>query len=191
MSVSIKTAQEIELMRESGHLLEKVHDGLIPHIKPGMSTKEIDRIGEDMIRSMGCIPNFLNYGGFPGSFCISLNDEVVHGIPSEDKIIQDGDLVRIDAGLIYKGYHSDAARTYAVGEVSKEAKQLMDVTRQCFFEGIKFAKAGNHLNDISKAIGAYAAKYRYVLYEIWWDMGLVLIFTKIRRFPTSLRNAGE
>ena len=161
MSVSIKTAQEIELMRESGHLLEKVHDGLIPYIKPGMSTKEIDRIGEDMIRSMGCIPNFLNYGGFPGSFCISLNDEVVHGIPSEDKIIQDGDLVKIDAGLIYKGYHSDAARTYAVGEVSKEAKQLMDVTRQCFFEGIKFAKAGNHLNDISKAIGAYAAKYRY------------------------------
>ena len=154
MSVSIKTAQEIELMRESGHLLEKVHDGLIPYIKPGMSTK-------DMIRSMGCIPNFLNYGGFPGSFCISLNDEVVHGIPSEDKIIQDGDLVKIDAGLIYKGYHSDAARTYAVGEVSKEAKQLMDVTRQCFFEGIKFAKAGNHLNDISKAIGAYAAKYRY------------------------------
>ena len=94
MSVSIKTAQEIELMRESGHLLEKVHDGLIPYIKPGMSTKEIDRIGEDMIRSMGCIPNFLNYGGFPGSFCISLNDEVVHGIPSEDKIIQDGDLVK-------------------------------------------------------------------------------------------------
>ena len=161
MSVSIKTAQGIELMRESGHLLEKVHDGLIPYIKPGMSTKEIDRIGEDMIRSMGCIPNFLNYGGFPGSFCISLNDEVVHGIPSEDKIIQDGDLVKIDAGLIYKGYHSDAARTYAVGEVSKEAKQLMDVTRQCFFEGIKFAKAGNHLNDISKAIGAYAAKYLY------------------------------
>ena len=113
MSVSIKTEHEIELMRESGHLLEKVHDGLIPYIKPGMSTKEIDRIGEDMIRSMGCIPNFLNYGGFPGSFCISLNDEVVHGIPSEDKIIQDGDLVKIDAGLIYKGMHSDAARTHA------------------------------------------------------------------------------
>ena len=161
MSVSIKTAQEIELMRESGHLLEKVHDGLIPYIKPGVSTKEIDRIGEDMIRSMGCIPNFLNYGGFPGSFCISLNDEVVHGIPSEDKIIQDGDLVKIDAGLIYKGYHSDAARTYAVGEVSKEAKQLMDVTRQCFFEGIKFAKAGNHLNDISKAIQEYAESFGF------------------------------
>ena len=104
MSVSIKTAQEIELMRESGHLLEKVHDGLIPYIKPGMSTKEIDRIGEDMIRSMGCIPNFLNYGGFPGSFCISLNDEVVHGIPSEDKIIQYGVLIMCGKGTIH-GYH--------------------------------------------------------------------------------------
>ena len=161
MSVSIKTAQEIELMRESGHLLEKVHDGLIPYIKPGMSTKEIDRIGEDMIRSMGCIPNFLNYGGFPGSFCISLNDEVVHGIPSEDKIIQDGDLVKIDAGLIYKGYHSDAARTHMVGEVSNEAKRLIEVTKQSFFEGIKFAKEGCHLHEISAAIGEYAESFGY------------------------------
>ena len=161
MSVSIKTEHEIELMREAGHLLEKVHDGLIPYIKPGMNTKEIDRIGEQMIRDLGCIPNFLNYGGFPASFCISLNDEVVHGIPSEEKIIQDGDLVKIDAGLIYKGYHSDAARTYAVGEVSPEARKLMDVTRECFLEGIKAARAGNHLHDISKAIGAHAAKYHY------------------------------
>ena len=148
-------------MREAGHLLEKVHDGLIPYIKPGVSTKEIDRIGEQMIRDLGCIPNFLNYGGFPASFCISLNDEVVHGIPSEEKIIQEGDLVKIDAGLIYKGYHSDAARTYAVGEVSPQARKLMDVTRECFFEGLKAARAGNHLNDISKAIGAHAAKYHY------------------------------
>ena len=161
MSVSIKTAQEIELMRETGHLLEKVHDGLIPYIKPGMSTKEIDRIGEDMIRSMGCIPNFLNYGGFPGSFCISLNDEVVHGIPSEDKIIQDGDLVKIDAGLIYKGYHSDAARTHAVGQISPEAQKLLDVTKQSFFEGIKMAKEGQHLHDISRAIEEYVTPYGY------------------------------
>ena len=161
MSVSIKSEHEIELMREAGHLLEKVHDGLASHIKPGISTKELDRIGEEMIRSLGCTPNFLNYQGFPGSFCISLNDEVVHGIPSKNKIIKEGDLVKIDAGLIYKGYHSDAARTYAVGEVSPEARQLMEVTKQSFFEGIKFAKPGYHLNDISKAIGAYAAKYRY------------------------------
>lgn len=152
MSVSIKSEHEIELMRHAGHLLEQVHDELASHIKPGISTKELDRIGEDMIRSMGCIPNFKNYQGFPASFCISLNDEVVHGIPSRQKIIQEGDLVKIDAGLIYKGYHSDAARTYAVGEVSPEAKQLMEVTKQSFFEGIKFAKEGNHLYDISKAI---------------------------------------
>ena len=161
MSVSIKTEHEIELMRESGHILEKVHDGLARYIKPGISTKELDRIGEDMIRSFGCVPNFLNYGGFPGSFCISLNDEVVHGIPSEDKIIQDGDLVKIDAGLIYKGYHSDAARTYPVGEVSPEVQQLIDVTKQSFFEGIKMARAGNHLFDISNAIDDFIKPYGY------------------------------
>ena len=98
MSVSIKSEHEIELMRHAGHLLEKVHDELASHIRPGISTKELDRIGEDMIRSMGCTPNFLNYEGFPASFCISLNDEVVHGIPSRHKIIQEGDLVKIDAG---------------------------------------------------------------------------------------------
>ena len=161
MSVTVKNSDEIALMREAGHLLEKVHDGLIPYIKPGVSTKEIDRIGEDMIRSLGCVPNFLHYQGFPASFCISLNDEVVHGIPKEDVIIQEGDLVKIDAGLIYKGYHSDAARTYMAGTVDPEAEKLVSVTRQCFFEGIRFARAGNHLNDICKAIGAYAAKYRY------------------------------
>ena len=133
MSVTIKTQHEIELMREAGHLLEKVHDGLIPYIKPGVSTKEIDKIGEEMIRSMGCIPNFLNYGGFPASFCISLNDEVVHGIPSEEKIIQDGDLVKIDAGLIYKGYHSDCllytslSRRSLLSSLAKETERALEV----------------------------------------------------------------
>ena len=161
MSVTIKTEHEIELMRQAGRLLEKVHNDLAGYIKPGISTRQLDKIGEEMIRSLGCVPNFLNYNGFPGSFCSSLNDEVVHGIPSDKKIIHEGDLVKIDAGLIYRGYHSDAARTYAVGEVSEEAKQLVRVTRECFFEGLKFARAGNHLHDISKAIGAHAAKYRY------------------------------
>ena len=161
MSVSIKNEHEIALMREAGHLLEKVHDGLAPYIKPGVSTKEIDRIGEEMIRSLGCIPNFLNYNGFPASFCISLNDEVVHGIPSDEVIIQEGDLVKLDAGLIYKGYHSDAARTHLAGAVDPEARQLSEITRQCFFEGIHYARAGNYLNDICSAIGAHAARYRY------------------------------
>ena len=110
---------------------------------------------------MGCIPNFLNYNGFPASFCTSINDEVVHGIPSKERILQEGDIISLDAGLIYEGYHSDAARTYGVGEISKEAQQLIDVTRQSFFEGIKYAKAGHHLHEISAAIGAYAEKFGY------------------------------
>ena len=161
MSVSIKTAREIELMRESCHLLEKVHDELAKAIRPGISTWEIDHLGEEMIRSFGCTPNFLHYNGYPASICVSVNDEVVHGIPSKKRILREGDIVSLDAGLIYKGYHSDAARTHAVGEISPEAQKLIDVTRQSFFEGIKMAKAGNHLNDISKAIGAHAAKYHY------------------------------
>ncbi len=130
-----------------------------------MTTKEIDRLGEEIIRSFGCVPNFLNYNGYPASICVSVNDEVVHGIPSKKRRIQEGDIVSLDAGLIYKGYHSDAARTHAVGEVSKEARQLIDVTRECFFEGIKFATAGNHLHDISNAIAAHAEKYGYGIVE--------------------------
>ena len=165
MSVTIKSAREIELMRESGRLLAIVHDELGKALKPGMTTKEIDRLGEEIIRSFGCVPNFLNYNGYPASICVSGNDEVVHGIPSKKRRIQEGDIVSLDAGLIYKGYHSDAARTHAVGEVSKEARQLIDVTRECFFEGIKFATAGNHLHDISNAIAAHAEKYGYGIVE--------------------------
>ncbi len=161
MSVSIKTSHEIELMRHAGKLLEEVHNELKEHIRPGISTWELDQIGEKKIRSLGCIPNFKNYEGFPGSFCLCINDEVVHGIPNKNKIIREGDLIKVDAGLIYKGYHSDAARTYAVGEVSPEAQKLVEVTRQSFFEGIKYAKAGHHLHEISAAIGAYAESFGY------------------------------
>lgn len=161
MSVTIKTAREIELMREAGRLLETVHNQLGEFIKPGITTQDIDRLGEKLIRNLGCTPNFLNYNGYPASICVSVNDEVVHGIPNSRKVLQEGDIVSLDAGLIYKGYHSDAARTYAVGAVSKEAQQLMDVTKQSFFEGIKYARPGYHLNDISTAIGAYAEKFGY------------------------------
>ena len=161
MSVTIKSAREIELMREAGRLLAEVHDELAAFIKPGISTKDIDKLGEKLIREKGCIPNFLNYHGYPASVCVSVNDEVVHGIPNKHRILQDGDIVSLDAGLIYKGYHSDAARTHAVGTISKEAQQLIDVTRQSFFEGIKYAKAGNRLHDISNAIAAYAESFGY------------------------------
>ena len=161
MSVSIKSAREIELMRESCRLLAQVHKALGEMVRPGISTLEIDRAGEKMIRDMGCIPNFKDYNGFPASICVSVNDEVVHGIPSKHRILQEGDIVSLDAGLIYKGYHSDAARTHAVGEISPEAKKLMDVTKQSFFEGIKYAKAGNHLYDISNAIDDFVTPYGY------------------------------
>lgn len=161
MSVTIKSAREIELMREAGKLLAEVHDELAAFIKPGISTKDIDKLGEKLIRDRGCIPNFLNYHGYPAAICVSVNDEVVHGIPNKHRILQDGDIVSLDAGLIYKGYHSDAARTHAVGTISKEAQQLIDVTRQSFFEGMKYAKAGNRLHDISNAIAAYAESFGY------------------------------
>lgn len=161
MSVSIKSAKEIELMREAGRLLEITHNELAKAIKPGISTWEIDRLGEQIIRSFGCTPNFLNYNGYPASICVSVNDEVVHGIPSKEHILKEGDIVSLDAGLIYKGFHSDAARTHAVGEISKEAEKLIEVTKQSFFKGIEFARSGHHLHEISGAIGAYAESFGY------------------------------
>ena len=161
MAVSIKSAREIELMRESCKILAKVHDELGKAIEPGMSTLDIDRLGEKLIRSYDCIPNFLNYNGYPASICVSVNEEVVHGIPNKHHILREGDIVSLDAGLIYKGYHSDAARTYGVGKVSAEVQKLMDVTKQSFFEGIKMAKSGNHLYDISNAIDDYVSQFGY------------------------------
>lgn len=161
MAVSIKSKREIELMKESCRLLAIVHKAMEEAIQPGISTLDIDRLGEKMIRDLGCIPNFKNYHGYPASICVSVNDEVVHGIPSKHRILKEGDIVSLDAGLIYKGYHSDAARTHAVGKISADAQKLIDVTRQSFFEGIKMAKAGNHLYDISNAIDAYVSQFGY------------------------------
>ena len=155
MSVTIKSEKEIELMREAGRILAIVHEELEKFIRPGISTLDIDKKGYEIIKSYGCIPSFLNYNGYPASICVSINDEVVHGIPRKDRILLEGDIVSLDAGVIYKGYHSDAARTWAVGEVSKEAKKLMEVTEQSFFEGMKYAKAGHYLFEISAAIENY------------------------------------
>ena len=161
MAVSIKSEREIGLMRESCKILAEVHAKLGEAIRPGISTWEIDALGEKLIRRYGCVPNFLQYNGYPASICVSVNNEVVHGIPSKDRILEEGDIVSLDAGLIYKGYHSDAARTYPVGKISEEAAQLIEVTRQSFFEGIKYAKEGCHLYDISNAIDAYCKKFGY------------------------------
>lgn len=163
MAVSIKSEREIELMRESGRILSIVHTELAKMIKPGISTLDIDKRCYEVIREFGCIPSFLNYQGYPASVCVSVNDEVVHGIPNKNRILKDGDIVSLDAGVIYKGYHSDAARTVAVGQVSTEWKRLMDVTKQSFFEGIKYAKPGYRIGDISGAIQDYAESFGYSL----------------------------
>ena len=161
MSVTIKSEREIELMQEAGIILAKTHEELEKIIRPGISTWEINKVGDEVIRSYGCVPSFLNYNGYPASICVSVNDEVVHGIPSKKRYLEEGDIVSLDAGVIWKGYHSDAARTHAVGTVSDEARKLIAVTKEAFFEGIKFAKAGNHLNDICSAIGEYATSRGY------------------------------
>ncbi len=161
MAISIKSKAEIELMREAGRILALTHNELAKQVKPGMSTLEVDRIGEEIIRSYGCIPSFLNYNGYPASICVSINEEVVHGIPCKEKIIQEDDIVSLDAGVIYKGFHSDAARTLIMPGASEEVRKLVQVTKESFFVGIKQAVAGNHVKDIGKAIQEYVEGFGY------------------------------
>ena len=161
MAINIKTEREIRLMRESCRRLADVFQNLEEAVRPGISTMEINILGDQLIRKHGCIPNFLHYHGYPASICVSVNDEVVHGVPRKKRILQEGDIVSLDAGLIYQGYHSDMARTFGVGRISPEAQQLIDATKQSFFEGIKKAKAGNHLHEISNAVAAYIAPFGY------------------------------
>ena len=139
-------------MREPGKVTGKILKDLENFIKPGISTMDIDKFVEDTIRAHGMIPAFKGYGGFPGSACVSVNEEVVHGIPSKKRILREGDIVSVDIGCIYKGYNSDAARTYGVGKISDEAQRLIDAARESFFEGLKFCKVGYRLSDVSHAI---------------------------------------
>lgn len=161
MAISIKSGRELVIMRDAGKILAETHERLAEAIKPGITTLDIDRLGEKIIRSYGCIPSFLNYEGYPASICVSVNDEVVHGIPTDERVLVEGDIVSLDAGVLYKGYHSDAARTHAVGKISSEAEQLIRVTRESFFEGIKYARPGYHLNDICTAIYNHNKKFGY------------------------------
>ncbi len=167
MAITIKSAREIELMRESNKRIAEVHKAMEALIKPGITTWELDMYAEKMIRDMGCVPNFKNYNGYPATVCCSVNDEVVHGIPNKTRVLKDGDIISLDMGLIYKGFHSDAARTHAVGNVAPEALKLMEVTKQSFFEGIKYAVAGRHLHEISNAIDDYVSQFGYgVVYDL-------------------------
>jgi methionyl aminopeptidase len=155
MSIHIKNKQEIEIMRRANQIVAQTHILLEQALQPGMTTMALDTIAEKYIRSQGATPSFLGYNGYPASICVSVNEEVVHGIPSNEFIIKDGDIVSIDIGAYYLGYHGDAARTHAVGHVSEEAIKLIEVTKQSFYEGMRYAQPGNHLHEISGAIQRY------------------------------------
>ncbi len=152
--ITIKSHSELDLMRKAGKVVSGTFEALKRSIKVGITTKELDRIAYDFIKSSGATPSFLNYGGFPASICTSINDCVIHGIPDKTKLC-DGDIISIDIGACYKGYHADSAKTFAVGNISADAKRLIDVTRQSFYEGIKLAKRKNRIGDVSAAIGEY------------------------------------
>lgn len=153
--IIVKSPREIELMREAGRITASVFDALLPLLKPGVTTMELDQVAEKVIRSQNAIPGFKGYGGFPATLCISVNDVLVHGFPSKYRL-KEGDIVSIDVGAVYKGYNGDAARTFAIGNVSEEASKLIRVTEECFWKGVALAKPGIYLSDISHAIQQHA-----------------------------------
>ncbi len=159
--ITIKSRSEIEKMRNAGRITGLALVEISKHIRPGVSTKELDKVAYDFIKRHGATPSFLNYNGYPASICASVNDMVVHGIPAKDIVLKEGDIISIDIGAYKDGYHGDAARTYAVGEISDEAKRLIAVTKQSFFEGIKHAIHGAKLGDISSAIQNYVEENGY------------------------------
>ncbi len=150
--IIIKSDAEIEMMKVPAKLTAEILRDLEDFIKPGISTYDIDQFVENRILEGGMIPAFKGYGGFPASACVSVNEVIVHGIPSKKKILREGDIVSVDAGAIWNGWYSDMARTYAVGEISPEAEKLVRVTEESFFEGLKYCVAGNYLSDVSHAI---------------------------------------
>jgi len=154
--IRLKSDREIALMKEAGRIVALAHQAARDYIKPGVSTKALDDLIERVIRDNDAIPSFKNYNGFPAAACISINEEVVHGIPSRSRVFKEGDIVSVDIGAIYKGYHGDSAWTYACGEISEDAKRLLEGTEASLFKGLEYAKAGNRLSDISHAIQVYA-----------------------------------
>ena len=170
--ISIKSPREIELMKQAGKIVALAHQEVKKHIRPGVTTYELDQIVENTIRAHDAIPSFKGYGGFPGSACTSVNEQVVHGIPSKDVVLKNGDIISIDIGAEYEGYHGDSAWTYAVGTISDEAQKLLDVTKQSLLEGLKMARANNRLSDISNAIQTYAEGYGYSIVREFVGHGL-------------------
>lgn len=163
MKIIIKSSREIALIKKAGSILADTFDYLKVHTRAGISTKELDKLAESFIRSHGGIPTCKGYEGFPGAICISVNDTLLHGIPSKSIILKDGDIVSYDICVTYEGYIADACRTFPVGEISSEAKRLLDTTKKCFFEAVKLVKPGVHLGDISQKIYETGTSEGYTL----------------------------
>ena len=169
--IILKTPREIELLREAGRIVALVHEELKKAIVPGVTTKEIDKLAEKIIRDNNATPSFKGYGGFPGSVCTSVNEMVIHGIPGKLKL-KNGDIVSVDVGACYQGYHGDSAWTYRVGKISEEAERLLKVTEESLYKGLEQAKPGNHIGDISAAIEDYVAKNGYTSPEDYTGHGV-------------------
>ena len=159
--ILVKNSEQLAIMRKAGRITGEAILVAREHIREGVSTKELDTRIREYIEKCGAKPSFLGYGGFPGSACISLNDEVIHGIPSKDRILHEGDIVKIDVGACYKGFHGDSANTFGVGKISEEAEKLIAATRESFFRGAAQAKAGNRIGDIGSAVFEYANALGY------------------------------
>lgn len=170
--IILKSPRELERIKEAGNRLGKLFDYIKDYIKPGISTYEIDRLSEQFIRSTGCIPSCLNYEGYPSSICASVNEVIVHGIPSKKIILKEGDIISIDVCNLYEGFQSDACRTFAVGNISAEDQFLIDVTEKCFYAGLAKAIPGNHIGDISHAIEIVAHSYGFSLVECYGGHGI-------------------
>jgi methionyl aminopeptidase len=171
MPVFIKNDEQISLMRTASKVCARTFESLQKHIKPGVSTLELNAIAEDFIRSNDCKPSFLGYRGFPASICASVNNEVIHGVPSLRKLLS-GDIISIDIGVCYKRFHGDAARTFAVGQISQLHQKLIDVTEGSFFESIKFCTEENRLHDISNAIDDYVKPHGFGIVSEWCGHGV-------------------
>ena len=170
--IQIKSKREIELMREAGRILDMTRNMLKEHVKPGISTHHLDQLAENFIKSLGAIPSFKGYHGFPGSICASVNEVVVHGIPSKRKVLKEGDIITLDFGVNYKGYHADSATTYPVGHINEDIEKLLDITEQSLYVGLAQAKPGNHVSDISHAIEAFVKPYGYGIVEEFTGHGI-------------------
>lgn len=170
--ITFKSKREIELMKRAGEIVALAHQAAKAAIREGLSTYELDAICEKVILESGATPSFKGLYDFPNACCISLNNVLVHGIPSKDIVLKNGDIVSVDIGACYKGYHGDSAWTYAVGEIDQETKKLLEVTEQSLYEGLKFAKAGNRLTDISHAIETYVHQFGYSIPQDYTGHGI-------------------